>query len=1056
MAPSFGPGSVISGRYHVTDELGRGGMATVYVAKDETHDRQVAIKVLSREVAGAVGADRFLEEIRITARLGHPNILPLIDSGKLEGVPYYITPFVQGPSLGDRLEADGTLSVEESLALGKALAEALAHAHAHDVVHRDLKPDNILLDGSGNPYLADFGIARAFTRDGQRVRTSSGLILGTPDYMSPEQISEETEVDGRSDIYGLACVIYEALAGRPPFAASGDRALLMAHLTRPPPSIRSERPEVPSSVEALLRQAMAKDPDERMQTATEMARRFDQELTALKLTRLPETQRQLAADGRGPFHAASSRVRWAVASMLLVGAVGLAVVGGVTDVLFDPALDTTRYAVLPFQVESGDAPPGVEERLRDALAEWGGIEVAERTGRVRGEPPAAPQDWNEARDYAERVQAGRLIMGRTRSVGDSVHLQASVRDPADEGRVLRRVDFAFATDDLGPGDLTTADLDSGADSVFGTAAERLLFGDELTVAGGTRSVAARRHFASARAALQDWDLLDAEERLTRAIEEDPYFALALLWRAQTRSWQGDHSREWETDARRAAGDADELPPRERLLAVALAAMSEDRHPDACEAYEELLERDPDDFAALFGLGDCRRWDTAVQPDPSSPSGWSFRGSSHAAATAYRRAFETLPTSYRAFGAGSFDLVRSILFARPLLRQGRGPPPESRVFLGIREWRGDSLAIIPVPADSIATFEIDEEARAEAAARQQRVLLDVANAWVRAFPESSDAMHTLAVARELARDPAALETYRRARVMARDPLRSRTIGAAEVILQVRLSLPDHLDGLAGAVVLADSLLEAAPSAEGEAARALAELAVILGRPVQAARLARRGPAEGGLGDNPVEMSREAAALTAFAAVGRPVDSVRVIGQHLHRQIEETVPGGQRPLTRQFFLALPALLAFPLDTLDYLRGPEPVGSPEARALASLVAGDGARAGAVLGAPPPVAGYDMVLARANILLALGRPEDALDLLRSRLDELDTSDPVTTSGTARLGALLRAAATRAQLEADIGVAASARQWAEAVLTLWSTGEPAVEDMRARLRDIRDSPSTS
>lgn len=1026
-------------------------MATVYVAKDETHDRQVAIKVLSREVAGAVGADRFLEEIRITARLGHPNILPLIDSGKVEGVPYYIAPLVQGPSLRDRLETDGPLSVEEGLTLAKALAEALAHAHAHDVVHRDLKPGNILLDESGNPYLADFGIARAFTRDGQRVRTSSGLILGTPDYMSPEQISEETEVDGRSDIYGLACVIYEALVGRPPFAASGDRALLMAHLTRPPPSIRSERPEVPPGVDALLRQAMEKDPDERIQTAAELARRFDQELTALKLTRLPEKRRQSGADGPRPFHSSSPRLRWVVASMLLVGAVGLAVVSGVTEILSGPTLDTTRYAVLPFHVESGDPLPELEEGLRDALAEWGGIEVAERTGRVRGEPPTAPQEWDEARDYAERVQAGRLIMGRTRSAGDSVHLQASVRDPTDAGRVLRRVDFAFANDDLDSGDLAT-----GLGSVLQVAAERLLFGDELTVAGGTRSVAARRHFASARAALQDWDLLDAEERLTRAIDEDPYFALALLWRAQTRSWQGDHSREWETDARRAAGDADELPPRERLLAVALAAMSEDRHPDACEAYEELLERDPDDFAALFGLGDCRRWDTAVQSDPSSPSGWSFRGSSHAAATAYRRAFEALPTSYRAFGAGSFDLVRSILFARPLLRQGRGPPPESRVFLGIRVWRGDSLAIIPVPADSIATFEIDEEARAEAAARQQRVLLDVANAWVRAFPESSDAMHTLAVARELARDPAALETYRQARMMARDPVRSRTIGAAEVILQVRLALPDRPDGLARAVALADSLLEAAPSAEGEAARALAELAVILGRPVQAARLARRGPAEGGLGDNPVEMSREAAALTAFAAVGRPADSVRVIGQHLQRQIEETIPAGQRPLTRQSLLELPALLAFPLDTLDYLRGPEPVGSPEARALASLVAGDGARARAVLGAPPPVAGYDMVLARANILLALGRPEDALDLLRSRLDELDTSDPVTTSGTARLGALLRAAATRAQLEADVGAAASARQWAEAVLTLWSTGEPAVEDMRARLRDIRDSPSTS
>lgn len=1044
MAASFGAGSVISGRYHVTGELGRGGMATVYVADDETHGRRVAIKVLAPEVARAVGPDRFLEEIRITAHLGHPNILPLIDSGKLEDIPYYITPLVEGRSLRDRLQADGPLGVEESLALGKALAEALAHAHAHDVVHRDLKPANVLLDESGNPYLADFGIARAFTRRGQRVRTSSGLILGTPAYMSPEQISEDSEVDGRSDVYGLACLVYEALAGGPPFTASSDRALLMAHLTRPPPSIRAARPDVPPGVDSLLRQAMAKEPADRIQTAAELGRRFDQELTASKLTHLPGSRHHGAADTSAS-HAASQPTRWAVVSVLLVAAVGMAVVGGAPDLFSGPALDTTRYALLPFEVESGDEVPGLEEGLRDALAGWAGVEVAERTGRVRGEPPAAPQEWDQARGYAERVEAGRVVMGRTRAVGDSVHLHASVRDPMDEGRVLRRVDVAFAA----------TDLDARMDSILQVAAERVLFDDDVLVWGGTRSVAARRHFASAWAALQDWNLLDAEESLTRAIEEDPYFSLALVWRAQTRSWQGNHSREWETDARRAAGDPEDLPPRERVLARALAAMSQDRHPEACAAYEELLDRDPDDFAALFGLGDCRRWDTAVQRDPSSPSGWSFRGSSHAAAQAYQQAFEALPTSYRAFGAGSFDLVQSILFAQPLLRQGRGPPPESRVFLGVREWRGDSLAIIPVPADSIATFDVDEEARAEAAARQQRMLLDVANTWVRAFPGSSDALHTLALARELARDPAALETYRRARVMTRDPVRSLSIGVAEVILQVRLALPDRRDLLDGAVALADSLLTVAPSAEGETALALVQLSMLLGHPTQAAQLVRRSPSESGLGDSPVEMNREATALIAFAAIGRPGDSVRALSRRLESQITQMVPAEERALTRQFFLELPSLLAFPLDTLDYLRSPGPQPSPEARAMAALAAGESDTVLEVLGPPPPAARFDIVLARGNILLALGRSQDALDLLRSRLDGLDTSDPVATSGTARVGALVRAAALRARLEAEVGEMATARQWAQAVLTLWSSGEPSVEDVRTRLLEIVDSPRT-
>lgn len=1041
MAASIGPGSVISGRYHVTGELGRGGMATVYVARDETHGRQVAVKVLAPEVARAVGPDRFLEEIRITARLGHPNILPLIDSGKLEDVPYYITPLIQGASLRDRLKADGPLSVEESLTLGKALAEALAHAHAQDVIHRDLKPANVLLDHSGNPYLADFGIARAFTRKGERVRTSSGLLLGTPAYMSPEQISEDSEVDGRSDVYGLGCLVYEALAGRPPFTASSDRALLMAHLTRPPRSIREERPEVPPGLDSLLRQAMAKDPADRIQTAADLARRFDRELTASKHAHLPGSRHEGAGDGS----TSPGRIRWIVASVVAIGAVAVAVVGGAPGLLSGPGLDTTRYAVLPFEGESGDGLPGLEDRLRDALAEWTGIEVVERTGSLSGEPLSAPSTWDEAREHAEAMGAGRLITGLTRSRGDSIHVEASVRDPLDDGRVLRRVDRAVASSTSG----------SVPDSVFERLAERLVFGDELVVAGGTRSTAARRHFASGWAALRAWDLLDAEQSFTQAVEEDPYFAMALVWRAQTRNWQGEHTREWETDARRAVADADELPTRERLLATALAAMSDNRHPEACDAYDDLLERNPDDFAALFGMGECRHSDLAVRPDPSSPSGWSFRGSSHAAATAYGRAFETLPASYRAFGAGSFELVQRILSATPELRQGRGPPPESRLFLGFREWRGDSLAVIAVPADSIATFDVDEEAVAEAAARQQRALLDVANAWVRAFPGSSEAMHTLAVARELARDPAALETYRQARALAQDPARIRTIGVAEVMLQVRLSLPRGLDQLRGAVALSDSLLEGAQMVEGVTAQDLAELAVLLGRPTEAVSLARRGPAESGLGRSPLEMTGEGTALLHFAALGGPVDSIGALSRRLERQIDQTIPSRDRLLTRRSLLELPALLAFPADTLEYLRGSGPVGSTEARALAALVAGDEVRARSLLGPPPRGAGWDIVLVRANILSALGQSQEALSLLRSRLDELETSDPVTTSGISRIGALIRAAAMRARLEADIGEMDSARLWAEAVLTLWSSSESSLDHVRTRLREIVDSRST-
>ena len=236
-----GPLASLSARFTVERELGRGGMGTVHLAHDRELDRRVAIKVLSAEFSQAVGADRFSREIRLTARLVHPSIVPLFDSGLAGDSLYYVMPFIDGQTLRRRLETEGPLPEEEVVRIISDLAEALAYAHALSIVHRDLKPENIFWHG-GRAILADFGIARSSsqTLSGGPV-TETGMILGTTLYMSPEQASGSREIDGRSDLYSLGCVAFELLAGEPPFSGPSPMAVIAAHLTTPAPSLRSRR-----------------------------------------------------------------------------------------------------------------------------------------------------------------------------------------------------------------------------------------------------------------------------------------------------------------------------------------------------------------------------------------------------------------------------------------------------------------------------------------------------------------------------------------------------------------------------------------------------------------------------------------------------------------------------------------------------------------------------------------------------------------------------------------------------------------------------------------------
>jgi eukaryotic-like serine/threonine-protein kinase len=336
-APKSPLAEALRDRYTLERELGRGGMATVYLARDLRHQRYVALKVLAPELATAVGVERFHREIQLAASLQHPHILPVHDSGDAAGTLWYTMPYVEGESLRERLRRVARLGVEEAVDLAREVAEALDCAHAAGIVHRDIKPENILLS-RGHALMADFGIARALHEAGETL-TQTGLIVGTPAYMSPEQAgSTGRPIDARSDIYSLGCVLYEMLAGERPFAGATPQAMIARRLMEAPPDPRLARPAVPEAVAAVVTRSLATDPEDRFASAAELA-------AALRAAgRMPTPAQTVALPARP-----AGRRRWVTAAAALlvasVGAVWLA-----RRAPAHPALDDTLLAVAPFDV----------------------------------------------------------------------------------------------------------------------------------------------------------------------------------------------------------------------------------------------------------------------------------------------------------------------------------------------------------------------------------------------------------------------------------------------------------------------------------------------------------------------------------------------------------------------------------------------------------------------------------------------------------------------------------------------------------------------------------
>jgi serine/threonine-protein kinase len=581
--------TALADRYDVESQVGRGGMAIVYRARDLKHDRFVAIKVLHPELAATLGSDRFLHEIQIAAKLNHPHILPLHDSGEADGLVYYVMPFVAGESLRARLNREKQLPVDDALQITREVADALSYAHSHDVIHRDVKPENILLE-SGHAVVTDFGIALAVSHAGADRATQAGMAMGTPGYMSPEQAAGMHDLDGRSDMYSLGCVLHEMLSGQPPFSGPTVESIVRQQLVSDPPSITTIRPAVPAEVAEALVRVLSKTPADRYATAQQ----FREALTP-------------AGVATGPRRRRSRRraLSWALAAGVLTAAATLGVwrMRSTPEV---PALDSTRVAVLPFRVTVSDESleylrEGMMDLLNATLTGEGGRRAADSRTVItawRRAGGSAQRDLTraESRQLGRDLGAGRVLLGQV--VGTATHIEVTaslVGTSDDESYLDARVS--------GPPDSLHALIDTLTAQLLTLQAEE--YHDRLGTLT-SYSVSALRAYLDGQVAYRNGAYNEAISHYAAALRHDSTFALAALGFAGAWGWTEP----------RVSGDAQALrlawKYRDRLNerdAAVLTARAGPRYPfppstaEALAAWERAVELAPDRAEAWYELGD---------------------------------------------------------------------------------------------------------------------------------------------------------------------------------------------------------------------------------------------------------------------------------------------------------------------------------------------------------------------------------------------------------------------------------------------------------------------
>jgi len=751
-----------------------------------------------------------------------------------------------------------------------------------------------------------------------------------------------------------------------------------------------------------------------------------------------------------------------MATLVAAAALGGVLVVALPRVFRGSSLDAGLYLVAPFAVRDA-APPGLsgdesQLALYDAVSRWKDVRLVDglRVRDLVARRGAAIARLGDALDVARAAGAGRLLWGEVVPRGDSVEITAGVYDVSRSGAAVRSHTIGMGAPRRG-GTLTAR---------FRALADSLLLGGAGSgggVAPQTDRLAALLAYDSGQAALGAWDLPGAADGFRHAVAVDPDFPDANFWLAQVLVWNGAPSDVWSPPASRALGSPRGLAARDARLAAGLVAMADGRFPDACAAYRQVLRRDTLSFAAWFGLAECNAKDKVVVRDPGSPSGWRFRGSVHAAFTAYNRALRLNPSAHRAF----FGQLPSLFFVdASWYREGRGSPPDTSHFGAWLGLEADTLATVPYPYAEWLSGASRTVVPTNAAARRrvQEVVRQIAIDWVQAFPEEAGAREELALLLEAQGDVAlsraeqrsALATLRHARTLARDPAQALRLAVGETRLRVKVDDAD------GAKRLADSLLRAHPKPVPALAAQLAGLAALTGRSQLVADLLQRSAPLDSPTANTGEvitgdstLHRSALALLAYASLGAPAESVTA----LTARVERLVTGGFRPdrqaAARSALEGPAAVLAFPLIGATPLhRGADPGGYllDMQRALAR---GDSAAARARYDRvralrrwrrPTDVA-ISNTYGEAWLFLQLGDTAAAVAVLDSSLNNLSGLGGTLLDYVPQAAGLVRAMALRAELAAAAGDKRTARWWAQRVTTLWRDADAPLQPLVGRMR---------
>jgi len=585
-----GLAAALQDRYRLDRELGQGGMATVYLAHDLKHDRDVALKVLRPELAAVLGRERFLAEIHLTAKLDHPHILTLIDSGESGGFLWYVVPFIRGESLRQKLEREKQLGVEEALTITKQVAGALDYAHRQGVIHRDIKPENILLH-EGEAMLADFGIALAAREAAGNRLTETGLSLGTPQYMSPEQATGDRHLDARSDVYSLAAVLYEMLTGEPPHTGATVQAVIAKLMTERPTRLRVVRDTVPEGIDAAVARALAKVPADRFGSPAEFAAALD--------SGPPSTQPS----------------RWLGRPAVLLGGLAIVAIIGVgvwRRTRAPPEAGPTSIATFPFRVTNpalAEYREGLVDLFASALDGAGGLRaIGARTSLKRWHAEVGKE--GEGDDAAVDRVAGSLgaryaLTGEVIPLGAGIKLRVHVHDLARDSTYTTEADGA-------------PDSIAGLAQRAGTELLRHIAGPAARlVTGGpfaTRSFEALKAYLAGEKAFREARYRDAIAAFDRAIAADSTFALAQFRRGAAEGWtRSPHEPGAVPDE--VLNALPRLGRRDSLMVRGSWELGQD-YAAALTSFETLTREYPDDPEGWYLLGDAYYHVGAVQGIPT--------------------------------------------------------------------------------------------------------------------------------------------------------------------------------------------------------------------------------------------------------------------------------------------------------------------------------------------------------------------------------------------------------------------------------------------------------